>query len=103
MRCSLFSSDGPLMSEGTCEMTGGEMQMVATRWHLTPTVGGEPLTLVTEDGKQHHVIVQDVHVAKSDAEHGHTEVYRLALMDNGDDEPEERRGLFGGLKSLFNR
>jgi hypothetical protein len=100
-RCSLYSSDGPLMSEGSCEMHEGTVEMVAERWHMTPTVGGAPATLVMEGGGQYHVTIEDVHVLQSDAAAGPREAYRLMVLD--DSHTKERGGLIGGLKSMFSR
>ena len=100
-RCSLYSSDGPLMSEGSCEMGEGVVEMVAERWHMTPTVGGAPSTLVIEGGGQLYVTVDDVHVLQNDSSSGPRESYRLTVLDDGSS--KERGGLFGGLKSMFSR
>jgi hypothetical protein len=98
MRCSLYSSDGPLMSEGTCESKDGAFEMVASNWHMTPTVGGLPLTLLTDDGRQHYVRVDTIHVMESDARSGPTEVYQLIPLET--EQPKEKSGF---LKSLFSR
>ena len=97
MRCSLYSSDGPLMSEGPCESRDGTFEMVASTWHMTPTIGGLPLTLVTEDGRQHYVRVDEVHVVESNARSGPTEVYQLTPLEL--EQPKQK----GFLKSLFGR
>lgn len=101
MRCSLYSSDGPLMSEGSCEQTDGTVKMTAEKWHMTPTVGGQPLTLLMEDGTQHYVNVANVHVVQSDASSGPTEVYDLTLLDT--ERQTEKGGFLAGIKSLFGR
>lgn len=100
-RCSLYSSDGPLMSEGNCEVTDHTVEMVAERWHMTPTVGGAPATLVMEGGGQYNVTIDNVHVLESDASAGPRESYRLTVLSEG--ESKEKGGLFGGLKSMFSR
>ncbi len=99
MQCSLYSSDGPLMSAGTCERTEGSITMVAQQWHLTPQKDGPPLALVLADGHRYDVLVAEVHVTESHADAGPTEVYRLIPV-GGDDE-QHKGGFLAGVKSLF--
>jgi hypothetical protein len=99
MRCSLYSSDGPLMSEGTCDLSDGTVEMLAERWHMTPEPGGAPLTLIAEGGQPLLVRVDDVHVIESDPASGPQESYRLTVLD-ANREPD-KGGLLGGLKSMF--
>ncbi len=81
MQCTLYSSDGPLMSEGTCEVADGVIQMVTQQWHMTPTVGGLPLMVVMADQQRYEVRVTDVQVLRSDPSTGPTEVYQLTPLD----------------------
>ena len=100
MRCNLYSNDGPLMSEGTCEMEDGAIKMVTLQWHMTPQEGGRPLALVMEDGKQYVVRVEDVHVVESNPQQGHTEVYRLRPLE-GDQAEAMDGSLLDRVKSAF--
>ena len=102
MRCQLFSSDGPVMSEGSCEAGEGTITMVAERWHLTPMVGGAPLMLVLEDRHRYQVRVEAVHVAQSDAAAGPLESYTLTPLQ-AEDEEEGGGGLLDRLRHLFGR
>ena len=52
MQCSLFSDDGALMSEGTCNPMEQGIEMTAQRWHLSPKNGDGPLMLMVEEGRQ---------------------------------------------------
>ena len=99
MQCSLYSSDGPLMSQGTCDHAEDAITMVAREWHMTPQKDGPPLALVLEGGHRYQVMVAEVHVTESHADTGPTEVYRLVPL--GSDEEKERGGFLAGLKSLF--
>ena len=101
MRCSLYSSDGPLMSEGTCEMSEGSIRMVAERWHMTPQPAGPPLALTLEDGHRFEVAVAEVHVTESDAAKGPTEVYRLVPLEDADDQGSG--GILARVRALFHR
>jgi hypothetical protein len=89
------------MSEGTCESSNGTVEMIAERWHLTPTVGGAPAMLVTEDGRQVDVAISDVRVLDSDPASGPREAYRLIVLNA--DRSQEKGGLLAGLKSMFGR
>ena len=101
MRCSLYSSDGPLMSEGECELAEGSIRMVAQQWHLTPQKDGPPLALLLADGHRYQVAVAEVHVTSSDAATGPTEVYRLVPVESADD--QESGGILDRVRSLFHR
>ena len=101
MKCTLYSSDGPVMSEGTCEATETGIKMTAHKWHTTPTVGGLPLALVMEDGGRTMVRVENVHVVQSDPQHGHVEVYDFTPL--GGDDDEKKGGLLSSVKSLFGK
>lgn len=101
MRCSLYSSDGPLMSEGSCEIAENGIRMAAEQWHTTPQPGGPPLALMLEDGHHYQVSVAEVHVAEPDAASGPREVYRLVPL--GGDENQESSGILARLRSLFGR
>ena len=83
MQCSLYSSDGPLMGSGRCEVDGSAIRMVVEEWHMTPQEGGPALTLVNDDGTRLPVRVEQVRVLKSDPERGHTEEYRLVPLREG--------------------
>jgi hypothetical protein len=100
MRCSLFSSDGPLMSTGECEFQEDSIRMVAHEWHLSPTVNGAPLMLVADGGKQYPVAVLEVHVRDIGSDRGPVEVYELRSLA---EEKEHQGGVLAGLKSLFSR
>ncbi len=82
MRCTLYSNDGPVMGEGTCEVVDGTISMTAREWHTTPQVDGRPLTLVMEDGTGYTVRVDGVHIVESDPEKGHLEVYSFTPLQN---------------------
>lgn len=84
MQCSLYSSDGPLMSEGRCEVAGDDITMLAERWHTTPQEGGPPLTLTLEDGRQLSVAVAEIRVIESDEAKGPIESYRLVPLTRGE-------------------
>ncbi len=99
MRCSLYSSDGPLMSEGACELLEDGITMAAESWHTTPQPGGPPLTLMLADGQHYQVSVAEVHVTEPDAATGPREVYRLVPLDKDDD--RESGGILARLRSLF--
>lgn len=100
MRCSLYSNDGPLMSEGTCEVSDGLIRMTTSSWHMTPQEDGRPLTLVTEDGVQHVVKTVNVHVVDSNPEQGHTEIYDFRPLD--EDQGERMDGsLLDRVKTMF--
>ncbi len=101
MRCSLYSSDGPLMSEGACEWRDDGITMAAESWHMTPQPEGPPLALLLEDGHRYQVAVAEVHVTESDAATGPREVYRLVPLDN--DEHRQSGGILARLRSLFGR
>lgn len=89
------------MSEGTCEAAEEGVMMTAQSWHMTPTVGGPPLMLVMEDGRNLQVRVDNVHVEHSDPDHGHTEIYHFTPLEGTQE--EKGGGLLSGLKSLFHR
>ncbi len=99
MRCSLYSSDGPLMSEGSCELNGSGITMAAEQWHLTPQPAGPPLALLLEDGQRYQVSVAEVHVTEPDATSGPREVYQLAPLDS--DEHRQSGSILARLRSLF--
>ncbi len=101
MRCSLYSSDGPLMSEGSCEMDENGITMTAEQWHTTPQPGAASLALMLEDGHRYQVGVAEVHVTEPDATSGPREVYRLVPL--GGDENQESSGILARLRSLFGR
>ena len=99
MRCSLYSSDGPLMSEGSCELAENGITMAAEQWHTTPQPGGPPLALMLEDGHRYQVSVAEVHVTEPDAATGPRELYRLVPL--GSDENQGSGGILTRLRSLF--
>ena len=100
MRCSLYSSDGPLMSEGTCTQKDHGFEMVAQRWHLSPKKGDAPLMLIVEDGHQFSVQVDEIHVTANETGTDPTEVYHLSVFGDTHADREEKRGF---LRSLFGR
>ncbi len=81
MRCSLFSNDGVLMSEGACEGTEGAIQMTAQNWHMSPQQGDGPLTLVIEDGQGVAVRVDEIVVTGNETGTDPREMYRLTVLD----------------------
>lgn len=81
MQGKLYSSDGPLLSEGSCEVAADGITMVAERWHATPQVGGPPATLVLDDGRAVSVAVAEIRVLESDEQRGPTEAYRLIALE----------------------
>jgi hypothetical protein len=85
MRCSLYSTDGPLMSEGMCEIGEQGITMATDTWHTTPQEGMQPLSLIVEGGKQYFVRVDNVHIVDSGPDSDHREQYRLTRVD--DDAP----------------
>ncbi len=101
MRCSAYSSDGPLMSEGACELSDDGITMAAESWHMTPQPEGPPLALLLEDGQRYQVRVAEVHVTEADAAAGPREVYHLIPLDS--DEHRESGGMLARLRSLFGR
>lgn len=80
MRCTLYSNDGPLMGEGTCEIADGAIIMTSEEWHTTPQAGGKPLSVVLEDGTQYVVQVDGVHIIES-GPGGHLEKYRFTPLE----------------------
>ena len=100
MQCSLFSDDGALMSEGTCNPTEHGIEMTAQRWHLSPKKGDGPLMLMVEEGRQYQVRVDDIHVTANETGTDPTEVYHLTVLDTEGTGTEEKRGF---LQSIFGR
>jgi hypothetical protein len=81
MQCSLYSFDGPVMSEGSCEMEGNAITMTTSKWHMTPQEGSQPLTLMMDGGRHCLVRVDRVHVLESNPSTGPREQYLLTQVD----------------------